>query len=163
MAKPSKQVQKDDTPDEPGKRGPKPKLVLSEALLEQLRALGGIQATVEECAAVLRVSLRTLQNFFVDNPEAKESHEDGKENGKASLRRAQFTNALNGNATMQIWLGKQMLGQREPIQQIEHGQVGDFEHLDADQLREFVLVQAREIEQQMLPPPDETRKERTKH
>lgn len=154
--------------DVPGKRGPKPKLVLSEALLEQLRALGGIQATVEECAAVLKVSLRTLQNFFADHPEAKDAHEAGKENGKASLRRAQFQLALNGNATMQIWLGKQMLGQREPIQQIEHGKVGDFDDLDEAQLREFILLEAQEIagETPLLPAPTvkpARGKERTKH
>lgn len=31
--------------------------------------------------------------------------------GKMSLRRAQFNKALSGNATMQIWLGKQWLDQ----------------------------------------------------
>ena len=33
--------------------------------------------------------------------------------GKRSLRRAQLQNALKGNATMQIWLGKQFLGQSD--------------------------------------------------
>jgi hypothetical protein len=33
--------------------------------------------------------------------------------GKASLRRAQWKTALDGNPTMQIWLGKQNLGQRD--------------------------------------------------
>jgi len=35
-----------------------------------------------------------------------------------SLRRAQLANALKGNAVMQIWLGKQLLGQVDtpPIQ-----------------------------------------------
>jgi hypothetical protein len=31
------------------------------------------------------------------------------------------------NAAMAIWLGKQFLGQREPVQQIEHGEVGEFD------------------------------------
>lgn len=33
--------------------------------------------------------------------------------GKASLRRMQFKSATNGNVTMQIWLGKQYLGQSD--------------------------------------------------
>ena len=34
-------------------------------------------------------------------------------NGRMSLRREQFRSAMNGNVTMQIWLGKQYLGQVE--------------------------------------------------
>jgi len=33
--------------------------------------------------------------------------------GKSSLRRNQWKSAQDGNVTMQIWLGKQMLGQRD--------------------------------------------------
>ena len=33
--------------------------------------------------------------------------------GKASLRRMQGKSAQDGNVTAQIWLGKQMLGQRD--------------------------------------------------
>ena len=38
-----------------------------------------------------------------------------KEVGKASLRSAQFKAALAGNATMLIWMGKQLLGQRDKL------------------------------------------------
>jgi hypothetical protein len=37
----------------------------------------------------------------------------GRASLKQSLRRAQLRLALSGNATMLIWLGKQMLGQQE--------------------------------------------------
>lgn len=97
---------------EKAKRGPKPKLEHSEQLLEQIRALGRIQATVEESASVLRCSERTLQNFFAEHPDAKEAHEGGKQEGKASLRRKQFAMA-DSNASMAIWLGKQYLGQKD--------------------------------------------------
>src|SRR5438045_1560655 len=89
---------------------PKPKPALSPELLDQIRALGRIQATVAESASVLRVSERTLQNFFTANPDAKDAHEGGKFEGCASLRRKQFAMA-DSNATMAIWLGKQYLGQ----------------------------------------------------
>lgn len=41
--------------------------------------------------------------------------------GDNLLRAAQFSAAMNGNTTMQIWLGKQRLGQRDK-----------FEHTGAD-------------------------------
>ena len=34
--------------------------------------------------------------------------------GRTSIRRAQYKAALDGNPTMLIWLGKQLLGQKEP-------------------------------------------------
>jgi hypothetical protein len=115
------------------KPGPKPKLEMSETLMDQIRALGRIQATVEEVASVLRVSERTLQNFFAAYPEAKLAHEEGKYEGHASLRRKQFALA-DKNASMSIWLGKQYLGQREPVQQIETGGPGDFATLSDEEL-----------------------------
>lgn len=37
--------------------------------------------------------------------------------GKISLRRAQFKSAIDkGNVTMQIWLGKQWLGQKDKVE-----------------------------------------------
>jgi len=154
------------TPTKPPERtpstpGPKPKLEHSEALIEQIRALGKIQATVEETASVLRVSERTLQNFFTAHPDAKEAHDEGKSEGRASLRRAQFTSALNGNATMQIWLGKQLLGQREPIREIEVGKPGDFAQLDDEALNAVIWAEfeeIQEIERASLPAPDPVRK-----
>lgn len=131
--------------DNPSKPGPKPKLEHSEQLLEQIRALGKIQATVEEAASVLRVSLRTLQNFFTLHEDAKLAHEEGKSEGRASLRRAQFTSAINGNATMQIWLGKQMLEQREPVREIEVGKPGDFDQMKDEELDASIIQQTREL------------------
>ena len=37
----------------------------------------------------------------------------GKEKGKIRLRQMQWKSAENGNVSMQIWLGKQVLGQSE--------------------------------------------------
>lgn len=36
-----------------------------------------------------------------------------KERGESLLRVSQYKNAMSGNTTMQIWLGKQRLGQKE--------------------------------------------------
>jgi len=102
--------------------GPKPKLELTEPTLEQIRALGRIQCTVEEAASVLRVSRRTLFNFFNLHPEAKETFEEGQHEGCASLRRKQFAMAEK-NATMAIWLGKQYLGQRDRVEMDARGSI----------------------------------------
>ena len=40
----------------------------------------------------------------------------GRETGRARLRDAQLKAALNGNPTMLIWLGKQLLGQKDSIE-----------------------------------------------
>lgn len=39
----------------------------------------------------------------------------GREAGKMSLRRKMWETAMGGNVTMQIWLSKQYLGCREPV------------------------------------------------
>jgi hypothetical protein len=42
----------------------------------------------------------------------------------AVLRRTQFKSAEAGNVTMQIWLGKELLGQRDHTEQEHTGSVG---------------------------------------
>ena len=122
-----------------GKPGPKPKLEHTEQLIEQIRALGRIQATVDETASVLRVSLRTLQNFFAAHEDAKEAHETGKLEGLASLRRKQFAMA-DKNAAMAIWLGKQYLGQKDKSEVA----VSHYDAMTDDQLRNTVAAALRE-------------------
>lgn len=94
------------------------KLYANEETLETLAALGQIQCTTKEVAAVLRVRETTLMNFFNDVPEAREIYEDAKEGGKMSLRRRQWTLAET-NAAMAIFLGKNILGQADKSE-VEH-------------------------------------------
>ena len=90
--------------------------------LKALRGLGKINATHVEAAAALDVSRETLERFLGKHKKAEEAFESGKSDGRISLRRAQFKAALGGNPTMLVWMGKQLLGQRDKI---EHG--GDQE------------------------------------
>lgn len=78
--------------------------------LKQVAKLAKICCTVEEIANILDLSKSTLDH----NEEFLQVYKKNIDNGKMSLRRAQMELALKGNATMQIWLGKQLLGQREP-------------------------------------------------
>jgi len=89
---------------------------IKELNLEQLKALVRIQCTAEECASILEMSDVTLDTRlkeagyggFLDFYK-RYNHE-----GRASLRRAQWKAAIDqGNPTMLIWMGKQMLGQKD--------------------------------------------------
>jgi len=50
-------------------------------------------------------------------------HKKGMERGRASLRSFQFQLAKAGNPTMNIWLGKQYLGQSDRVQQEISGEL----------------------------------------
>jgi hypothetical protein len=76
---------------------------------EKAEKMASIMCTQSEIASVLGVSLALLEH----DPEFLRIHKKGMEHGKASVRRMQFQAANGGNATMQIWLGKQYLGQRD--------------------------------------------------
>lgn len=77
---------------------------------EQVRQLARIGCTYPEMAAVLGCRKQTLIRRFVTVVK------EGQEHLKASLRRMQYTSASNGNVAMQIWLGKQYLGQSEKME-----------------------------------------------
>lgn len=81
--------------------------------LHQVEELGKIQSTQAEVAAVLGCGLSTVKDRLVNDPEFSAAYKTGLEAGKSSLRRLQWKSALAGNVVMQIWLGKQYLGQRD--------------------------------------------------
>lgn len=107
----------DKSPKQPKKIG-RPvgttKLQPTDETIKQIEGLARIQCTVKEAGAVLGVSEPTFYAFLNAHKKAKEAWENGKESGKASLRRNQYKMSEN-NATMAIWLGKQMLGQKDNI------------------------------------------------
>ncbi len=73
--------------------------------------LAKIFCTQQEIANIMNVSLRTLQRDEV----FCHTYIKGIDNAKSTLRRAQYKSAIeSGNVAMQIWLGKQYLGQHEP-------------------------------------------------
>jgi len=119
--------------------GRPPKLVESDDLLKQIEGLARNQCTQREAAAVLRVHRDTFAAFLGTHEKAMEAWENGLEQGKASLRRMQFKNAENGNATMQVWLGKQWLDQKdrsEAVTQHVFSELSDSELAAASSLVE---------------------------
>ena len=93
------------------KRGPKPKVID----YTKLDAMCAIHCTGEECAAILGMDYDTLNAVLKRDGHGKFSDYFNIKgsNGKMSLRRKQYDQAMSGNATMLIWLGKQWLGQTD--------------------------------------------------
>lgn len=83
--------------------------------IEQLEKLAAIGATQPEVASFLGVSLATIENRL-QLPEFRDAWDRGQANLKLSLRRQQVLLADKGNVTMLIWLGKNLLGQRDNIE-----------------------------------------------
>lgn len=98
--------------------GRPPKIVSDDRTLQQIVGLAQIQCTQEEAAAVLGVHRDTFGDFLRRDKKAAEAWENGQLRGRASLRRTQFKLAET-NAGMAIFLGKNLLGQRDQ-QAVEH-------------------------------------------
>lgn len=82
----------------------RPKIEIDAEQVEKLAAIG---CKVEEMADFFGCSRDTLERRF-----AAEITK-GRANVRISLRRMQIEAAKRGNVVMQIWLGKQILGQRD--------------------------------------------------
>lgn len=78
---------------------------------DQVIECSKVGLTTSEIACIMKCSPDTLERRF---------HNElirGREEFRASLRRKQFELAMLGNPTMLIWLGKNVLGQKD---QVEH-------------------------------------------
>ena len=100
--------------------------------LVMVERLAHIQCTYAEVASTLEVSVDTLQR----NKDFAAVYKRGAEGGRKSLRRMQFESANKGNIAMQIWLGKQYLGQSDhsvsevrrlpSVNELSLGELGDL-------------------------------------
>lgn len=81
--------------------------------IEQAEKLAALNCTNEEIAAYFEVSERAVELRWQNDMRFREAIIRGRLKGKISVRRAQFRMMEAGNATMAVWLGKQLLGQRD--------------------------------------------------
>lgn len=89
-----------------------------------LRKLAALQVTDAEVAAFFNVSKATFIRAKKKHKWIEEVLEAGRNEGKLSLRRAQWRKAVTGgHPTMLIWMGKQHLGQVDKVEQ----RIGDTE------------------------------------
>jgi hypothetical protein len=98
------------------KAGRPPKLVENDEMLRQIASLARMQCTHQEAANVVGVCRSAFSMFLANNKKAAECWENGQGQGRVSLRRLQWETAKR-SAAMQIWLGKQYLGQRDKREQ----------------------------------------------
>jgi hypothetical protein len=85
---------------------------------DKLKVMVEMQAIGEECACVLQMDYEVLNHNLQRDGHGgfKDYFKKHSGTGKISLRRAQFRSAIEGkNVTMQIWLGKQHLGQADKV------------------------------------------------
>jgi hypothetical protein len=113
--------------------------------LAELEKLAAMQCTDEEIAAWFGVTTRTIERRRKVR-RFNEVMERGKAKGRVSVRRMQLKLLEQGNATMGVWLGKQVLGQTDQVthnlQRLENIQV-----VMMPRLRELGL---KDLEEHML-------------
>lgn len=95
-------------PRKPGSGRPK-----KEIRLPELRKLCEIQCTDVEIGAFFGIDVATIERRRATSQEFRDAEQLGRARGRISLRRRQFQAAMKGNTTMLIWMGKQLLGQRD--------------------------------------------------
>lgn len=97
--------------DEKDKTTGRPRVEMPLAVVEMLGSYG---ATNREIASHFGVSERTVESRKTE-PDFREAYERGLGKGNIQLRTRQFKQAMAGDRTMLIWLGKQRLGQKDKI------------------------------------------------
>ena len=103
--------------------------------LKVVEGMASVGATTVEIAAFLGISEAVIRKRC-DDLLAK-----ARSSVKMRLRQAQVKGALDGNPTLLIWLGKQMLGQQDKL---EH-------QINVGDVKSRLVAQNRAL-QQMLPP-----------
>ena len=102
-----------------GERGPpkgeggRPRAEIDLAVLRRAAAIG---CTNEELAVVVGVCSKTFYDHLKQDPDMQQAIDEGRQAGRTTLRRLQWQRANAGSDTMLIWLGKQLLGQRDKAQ-----------------------------------------------
>src|SRR2546426_7539245 len=90
--------------------------------LAELEKLCGLQCTDEELAAWFNVTTRTIERRR-KNAKFADVMDRDKAKGRISVRRMQMKLLEQGNATMGVWLGKNILHQ---VDEIRHELFGNI-------------------------------------
>lgn len=91
--------------------------------LDQVEKLAGLYCTDEDMAAFFGITREAFVRRKSKEPAILEAIERGKGKGRVSLRRAQFSKALAGHPTMLVWMGKQILGQKDTVDHQHSGEM----------------------------------------
>lgn len=101
----------------PSPKDGRPKIQIDWEIFDELCK---IQCTQVEIASIFKCSVDTIERHVLETKGQTfaEYYKIQSSDGKASLRRSQYKAALDGNATMLIWLGKQVLKQTDQVENI---------------------------------------------
>lgn len=140
-----------------GEGGGRPKIEFN---AEELRRLSVLHCTQSEIAAFFGVSLSCVEKRLATEPQMKAAWDEGRALGLISLRRQQTQLAEKGNATMLIWLGKQLLGQRDNLELTGDAGGPIQTHDTTDRGRELLEARVARIsvrlrEARLLPEPEQ--------
>jgi hypothetical protein len=93
--------------------------------LKQVEAAAAIGCTQDEIGVLVGCSARQFQQ----RADMREAFRSGAARMRVSLRRLQWTKAKEGNVTMMIWLGKQILGQKDRIEETHRDEIVEIERI----------------------------------
>jgi hypothetical protein len=98
-------------------KGGRPPFEFDDNEFEKLKSMVRIQCTQAEICGIYGVDDMTLNRALKrrGEPGFSEFYKKHQDEGKASLRRAQWKAAQDGNPTMLVWLGKNNLGQTDRV------------------------------------------------
>ncbi len=88
---------------------------------EQVEKLARLGCTHDEIASYLGCNRKTLER----SKKFLEVYERGLDHARISIRRMQIKAAQDGNSTMLIFLGKQLLGQRDKFPETDNAAGND--------------------------------------
>lgn len=132
-----------------GSKGGPPRFVFGKQACEALYDLAAVGNTIETAARILKVSKSTLERAIAkETNSAHAAWEAGKADLIDKLRAAQVELAIDDkNPTMQIWLGKQLLGQRDFKQlEVTGAGGGPLEIGDSGEMLDLLGVKIRELQ-----------------
>ena len=161
----------------------------------QARGYCELGATDADLAEAFNVSTRTIANWYTRYPEFAEAVKVGKDMADDRVERSLYQKAIgyeydavkifNANGSPMVvpyrekvapdttaaifWLKNRRKDRWRDVHQHEHGKAGDFDQLDDEALREFIVLEAQEItgsgETALLPAPEapKARRSSTKH
>mgnify|MGYP001336775494 CR=1 FL=1 len=107
----------------------RPMIELTDADFDKITEMAKICCTQDEICSIFGFSEDTLDRRLKDRGFANfaDFYKKYAGIGKQSLRRIQWQSAQEGSVPMQIWLGKQWLGQADKAQTISTHTVTQFE------------------------------------
>jgi hypothetical protein len=109
--------------------------------IEEFEKLCRLHCTQEELAAWFNCGINTIRDRVAKRKEYRDAWNRGRAAGRVSLRRAQFAAALNGDRTMMVWMGKQLLDQKDSVKETKSLiRVQDARKSLVDEITEYLVT-----------------------